>query len=48
LELEEVMLEEGLNAHCGYLVLLMAISAGCSKLGKAEESRKYDALLEKF
>ena len=48
LSFEKEVLKEGLDANDEYLTLLMAISAGYSKLGKGEESRKYSALVEKF
>lgn len=48
LRFEQEMLKEGLDADDEYLMLLMAISAGYSKLGKGELSRKYSALMEKF
>ena len=48
LELEKKLIKEGMHAHCGYSMLLMMISAAYSKLGKAEESRKYDEIIEKF
>ena len=48
LRFEKDVLKEGLDADDEYLLLVMAISAGYSKLGKGEESRKYGALMEKF
>ncbi len=45
---EKDVLKEGLDADDEYLVLLMAISAGYSKLGKGEESRRFSTLVEKF
>ena len=48
LELEKLLIKEGMHAHCGYTGILMMISAAYSELGKAEESRKYDEVLEKF
>ena len=48
LRFEKEVLKEGLDADDEYLVLLMAISAGYSKIGKGEESRRYGALMGKF
>jgi len=48
LKFEKQVLKEGLDADDEYLLLLMTISAGYSKLGKGEESRKYSALMGKF
>jgi hypothetical protein len=48
LSFEKEVLKEGLDADDEYLILLMAISAGYSKLGNREESSKYSALMEKF
>jgi len=48
LNFEKEALKEGLDADDEYLLLLMAISAGYSRLGNREESNKYSALMEKF
>ena len=48
LNFEKEVLKEGLDADDEYLLLLMTISAGYSKLGNREESSKYNALMEKF
>jgi len=48
LKFEEEVLKEGLDADDEYLLLLMAISAGYSKLGNEAESRKYSAVMKIF